>query len=245
MNDYSKGEQILTFLTMELFSLCLLTWKPISALLISGTSYLYFYDRISQMVAVNTGEVGTTDATRINFFIMWLSTMMVCIANYNNTRAQAIKDENLEQINTYLSKISVEDKLTGIHNMVYFRNEAEKLLNYVTTDRDSIIFLFFDVENFKSYNEKYGFHAGNELLIKLALKHIFCLKSWAKIQLFCFKSGAKRIFFVLNHGQNTSIFVSNQGQRREKWEMDYLPFTTLLLSGMWRCRRCGALYVSL
>ena len=31
-----------------------------------------------------------------------------------------------------------------------------------------IIFLFFDVENFKSYNEKYGFHAGNELLIKLA-----------------------------------------------------------------------------
>lgn len=168
MNDYSKGEQILTFLTMELFSLCLLTWKPISALLISGTSYLYFYDRISQMVAVNTGEVGTTDATRINFFIMWLSTMMVCIANYNNTRAQAIKDENLEQINTYLSKISVEDELTGIHNMVYFRNEAEKLLNYVTTDRESIIFLFFDVENFKSYNEKYGFHAGNELLIKLA-----------------------------------------------------------------------------
>lgn len=168
MNDYSKGEQILTFLTMELFSLCLLTWKPISAFLISGTSYLYFYDRISQMVAVNTGEVGTTDATRINFFIMWLSTMMVCIANYNNTRAQAIKDENLEQINTYLSKISVEDELTGIHNMVYFRNEAEKLLNYVTTDRESIIFLFFDVENFKSYNEKYGFHAGNELLIKLA-----------------------------------------------------------------------------
>lgn len=40
-------------------------------------------------------------------------------------------------------------------------------------------------------------------------------------------------------------FVSNQGQRREKWEMDYLPFTTLWLSGMWRCRRCGALYVSL
>ena len=168
MNDYSKGEQILTFLTMELFSLCLLTWKPFSAFLISGASYLYFYYRISEMVAVNTGEVGTTDATRINFFIMWLSTMMVCIANYNNTRAQAIKDENLEHINTYLSKISVEDELTGIHNMVYFRNEAEKLLNYVTTDRENIIFLFFDVENFKSYNEKYGFHAGNELLIKLA-----------------------------------------------------------------------------
>ena len=125
LNDYSKGEQILTFLTMELFSLCLLTWKPYAAFLISASSYMYFFYKIDDMVAVNTGQLGTTDATRINFFIMWLSTMMVCVANYNNTRSQALKDQNLEEVNTYLSKISVEDELTGIHNMVYFRTEAE------------------------------------------------------------------------------------------------------------------------
>ena len=168
VNDYAKGEQILTFLTMELFSLCLLTWKPYAAFIISGASYLYFFNKIDNMAAVNTGQLGATDATRINFFIMWISTMMVCIANYNNTRAQALKDQNLEEVNTYLSKISVEDELTGIHNMVYFRTEAEKLLNYVTTDRESIVFLFFDIENFKSYNEKYGFHAGNDLLKRIA-----------------------------------------------------------------------------
>ncbi|HOH87377.1 bifunctional diguanylate cyclase/phosphodiesterase [Ruminococcus sp.] len=168
LNDYSKGEQILTFLTMELFSLCLLTWKPYIAFVLASVSYLYFYYRMNEMVAVNTGEVGATVATQINFFIMWISTMMVCIANYNNTRVQALKDENLEKVNTHLSKISVEDELTGIHNMVYFRNEAEKVLTYVTTDRENAIFLFFDIENFKSYNEKYGFHEGNELLIKAA-----------------------------------------------------------------------------
>ena len=168
LNDYSKGEQILTFLTMELFSLCLLTWKPYIAFVLASASYVYFYYRMNEMVAVNTGEVGTTVATQINFFIMWISTMMVCIANYNNTRMQALKDENLEKVNTYLSKISIEDELTGIHNMVYFRNEAEKVLSYVTTDRENAVFLFFDIENFKSYNEKYGFHEGNELLIKVA-----------------------------------------------------------------------------
>ena len=168
LNDYSKGEQILTFLTMELFALCLLNWKPYIAFLITAVSYLYFYVRIDNMVAFNTGNYGTTVATQINFFIMWISTMMVCIANYNSTRMQALKDENLENINSYLSKISVEDELTGIHNMVYFRAEVEKVLNYVTTDKENIIFLFFDIENFKSYNEKYGFHAGNELLIKVA-----------------------------------------------------------------------------
>ena len=168
LNDYSKGEQILTFLTMELFSLCLLTWKPYIAFVLASASYVYFYYRMNEMVAANTGEVGTTVATQINFFIMWISTMMVCIANYNNTRMQALKDENLEKVNTYLSKISIEDELTGIHNMVYFRNEAEKVLSYVTTDKENTIFLFFDIENFKSYNEKYGFHEGNELLIKVA-----------------------------------------------------------------------------
>lgn len=168
LNDYSKGEQILTFLTMELFSLCLLTWKPYIAFVLASASYVYFYYRMNEMVAVNTGEVGTTVATQIHFFIMWISTMMVCIANYNNTRMQALKDENLEKVNTYLSKISIEDELTGIHNMVYFRNEAEKVLGYVTTDKENAVFLFFDIENFKSYNEKYGFHEGNELLIKVA-----------------------------------------------------------------------------
>ena len=168
VHSFAKGDQILTFLTMELFSMCLLTWKPLAAFLISGGSYLYFFLRINDMVAVNTGEQGTTIATQINFFTMWISTMMVCVANYNNTRLQAIKDENLEKINAYLSKISVEDELTGIHNMVYFRSEGEKLLNYVTTDKENILFLFFDIENFKSYNEKYSFQAGNELLKKIA-----------------------------------------------------------------------------
>ena len=122
LNDYAKGEQILTFLTMELFSLCLLTWRPFSAFLISAVSFMYFYFRIDQMVAPNTGDMGTTLATQINFFFMWISTMMVCIANYNGIRAQALKAENLQEINTYLSKLSVEDDLTGIHNMFYFRS---------------------------------------------------------------------------------------------------------------------------
>ena len=141
---------------------------------------MYFYYKMNQMIAVSTminrntlsianiSDTGVTEATKINFFFMWISTIMVCIANYNGIRAQALKAENLQEVNNYLSKLSVEDELTGIHNMVYFRNEAEKVLNYVTTDRDNIVFLFFDIENFKSYNEKYGFHAGNDLLIKIA-----------------------------------------------------------------------------
>lgn len=168
MIDYSKGEQILTFLTMELFIMCLLTWKPLIGVVILSVSYILFYWQMDAIKAPNTGELGTTEATQINYFIMWLSTLMFCFSNYNRLKYQAVKDENLEEANRHLSRISVEDELTGIHNMLYFRTEAEKLMSYVITDKESMVFLFFDIENFKSYNEKYGFHAGNELLVKVA-----------------------------------------------------------------------------
>ena len=180
VNGYAKGEQMLTFLTMVLYVVCLLTWKPVIGFAVLTASYAVFYYRISGMLDLSTvgkftGTVdftlyktGLGDGIKINGFTMWLSTLIFCIANYNKVKSQAQKDENLEKINSYLSRISVEDELTGIHNMVYFRSEAEKLLNYVITDKESAIFLFFDIENFKSYNDKYGFHKGNELLISFA-----------------------------------------------------------------------------
>ena len=180
VNGYAKGEQMLTFLTMELFVICLLTWRPWLGFIVLTFSYLVFYYRISGMLDLSTvgsfkGVVdfseyspGLGDGIKINGFTMWLSTLMFCIANYRKTMSQAEKDEDLEAVNAHLSKISVCDELTGIHNMVYFRTEAEKMLGYVTTDKDNSVFLFMDIENFKSYNEKYGFTEGSELLARVA-----------------------------------------------------------------------------
>lgn len=180
VNGYAKGEQMLTFLTMELFVICLLVWRPWLGFLVLTASYLVFYYRISGMIdptaaggfkgVVDFSQIkpGLGDGIKINGFTMWLSTLMFCVANYNKTRSQAFKDEHLEEVNAHLSEISITDDLTGIHNMLFFRSEAQRLLNYVTTDKENAVFLFMDIENFKSYNEKYGFAEGNEVLIKTA-----------------------------------------------------------------------------
>lgn len=179
-NSYSEGGQMLTFLTMVLYVVCLLTWRPYAGVLILTVSYLIFYYKISHMLDLSTvrdfsGVVdfslfptGLGDGIKINGFMMWLSTVIFCFSNYHKTMTQARKDEDLESVNSHLRKISVIDELTGIHNMVYFRSEAQKLLKYVTTDTANVVYLFFDIENFKYYNEKNGFHAGNEILIKTA-----------------------------------------------------------------------------
>jgi len=178
INDYSKGEQILAFITMEVVVLCLLVWRPWTAFLILTATYLNFYYQIDRVVPVNAAYnaiihnteavKGATPATAINLFTMWIATIMFCISNFNKTLVQAEKDENLEKINSHLKENSVIDELTGIHNMVYFRRESDKLFSDENAVKDDLVFLFMDIENFKSYNETYGFHKGNELLSEIA-----------------------------------------------------------------------------
>ena len=168
INDYAKGEQIFTFLTMIIYAVCMQIWKPLPAIGILTVSYGYLFWQLSRIPAHNTGLTELTTASKINGFIMWLGTAVFCFANYNRVLMQALKDERLEKMNAHLNDISIKDELTGIHNMLYFRREAEKLLGYVTTDSDRIVYLFMDIENFKSYNQKYGFHSGNALLVKIA-----------------------------------------------------------------------------
>ena len=185
LNDYAKGEQILTFLTMELFVTCLFIWRPWVGFIILTASYsIYVFGigdlihGINDVVPVNVAykamldgtepAVGLTVATKINLFTMWLSNFVFCISNYNKTLVQAENDEHLEEMNSHLSLISSQDDLTHIHNMRYFRQEAENLLRHSGSGSKGITLLFFDIENFKSYNETYGFHKGNELLVKTA-----------------------------------------------------------------------------
>lgn len=62
------------------------------------------------------------------------------------------------------------DELTGLANLVHFRNqlakqiEAQKAPSY----EDRLTVIFFNIQNFKGYNERFGFTAGDELLVLVA-----------------------------------------------------------------------------
>ncbi|MCR5690755.1 MAG: EAL domain-containing protein [Eubacterium sp.] len=153
-SDYAKGEQILCFIMMIIFVMGLLNWRPIVSILLSSSVFLYFYHL---MVILSTKPI--TYATQVNFFTLWVSIVMLALAVYGQRLSEAEKSERLE-------KSSKEDDLTGIPNMSYFREKAPKLLA-----RDGIedkLFLFLDLVNFKSYNEKYGFDAGSDFICETA-----------------------------------------------------------------------------
>ena len=59
------------------------------------------------------------------------------------------------------------DPLTGLSNMMYFRNKARILIDTLDESRQ-IDFVYFNLSNFKKYNEEYGFHEGDAFLKAVA-----------------------------------------------------------------------------
>lgn len=67
-----------------------------------------------------------------------------------------------------LERLAIRDHLTGLYNRRYFqktvRMEAIRALRY----NHPLFLFFFDVDNFKQYNDERGHQAGDDLLIHLA-----------------------------------------------------------------------------
>ena len=159
--DYLKGEQILTLVTMAMFVVCLLVWRPIVSGTMLTVAFAVFY-----ILIWRTGTV--TRATNVNFFIMWISLFVTSIRLYRQKKTEAIKDESLESANEHLRKMALIDELTGLASMPFFMKRASEILNEPAAKPGSKIFLYLDIENFKAINEKYGFESGNAFLTKFA-----------------------------------------------------------------------------
>ena len=57
-------------------------------------------------------------------------------------------------------------QVTGLLNMMQFMRHASAHLQDVLAD--PLTFMYFDIENFKSFNQRYGFQQGNRLLCYVA-----------------------------------------------------------------------------
>ncbi len=57
------------------------------------------------------------------------------------------------------------DTLTGLPNITYFRDLSQKILNDPAALEKGLVFIYFDIKNFRAFNYRYGFDAGDKLLI--------------------------------------------------------------------------------
>ncbi|MCR5032325.1 MAG: EAL domain-containing protein [Lachnospiraceae bacterium] len=159
--DYLHNEQILTFISVSLLIICVLVWRPIVSLVVSGTAFYIFYRYLDDIRSFS-------QTNKINLLMVWLTIMVVSLVMYYQIREAAVSDESMENVNQHLIKRMTQDDLTLIYNMGYFRTHASIRLRGEKTDLSKMLFLFVDLENFRAYNHQYGYHEGNEYLKRFA-----------------------------------------------------------------------------
>lgn len=166
--DYLKGEQFITLMTMTIIVFCFTVWRPIYTLAFLISSYGLFF-------LICNHQIPASYATKVNLTIVLLIITLSAINSYRQKLSEAKKDERLEQAHDILLKLSISDEVTGIANMNYFRGQAFELMNKAEIKASNYIYLYFDIENFKMLNQKYGFWEGNTFLKGFAdfLKTIF------------------------------------------------------------------------
>ena len=159
--SYDKSGQAFAFITMETFCLCLLVWHPINHVIIltlSFAAYLFLQSRLGPI----------TFSIQVNIFTMWVALLMTGLNIHHQRRVEAQKDENLEKLTLYLKDKSLKDELTKLPNLDCFQRNALKIISDESNDISKLRFVYIDIENFKNYNEKHGFRAGNNFLRKVA-----------------------------------------------------------------------------
>ena len=171
VDSYAKGDQVLGFLTMVVFIMCIIVWKPLVGTAISVISFAVFYYLAYQKAPISYSNF-------VNIFTMWITIFMVAISAYNQRISDATKSEQLEKINEKLRKAALTDELTGLPNMRAFRVDAKKRLEEALAAGEVYDIVYQDIEHFSSYNERYGFEAGDTLLKNFAAALLECFDGY-------------------------------------------------------------------
>jgi len=74
----------------------------------------------------------------------------------------------LQERHNGLQRLAITDDLTGIYNGRYFRHFLARIIDKARAMRFPVTLFFFDIDDFKKYNDQYGHGVGDEILRETA-----------------------------------------------------------------------------
>ena len=161
MNDFARGRMITCFLSIIMYCTIIMIKRPfISMLLTIGVAWgflkilnTYTFDKNGVQVVMNSGDT-------INYVTFMVSLMILEVSVYFQRYHEAWQSFKLE-------KSSVTDDLTGIPNMRKFDEAAKTYAAKSIEEGKNPIYLVFDIQHFQTYNDRFSYNGGDELLIEL------------------------------------------------------------------------------
>lgn len=157
---------------------------------------LYYYDR--KQIKANKEE---------------LIDIMNLINSYHDMK---IKHETLEKENSLLKNKAETDELTGLNNRFRFNDYFEHTFNDCLKNSKLIAVEFFDIDNFKGYNDTYGHEGGNRCLVKIAN----VLKELEKDGIFCSRFGGDEFVIIFTNLSLNEIYEFSKELKERVCELN-------------------------
>ncbi len=162
MSDFVRGRMIICFLSMLMYGTVIVIKRPFISVLLTlipayAFAYLlnhYAYDKSGAQVVLSSGDT-------INYITFIISLLILEVSVYFQRYREAWEGYKLE-------KAAITDDLTGIHNMHKFEIEAKEYMAASIAAGKYPLYLLFDVEHFRTFNDHFDYSGGNQLLIRLA-----------------------------------------------------------------------------
>ncbi len=168
-HDFSRGRMIICFLTFLMYATIICIWRPYTSILLVcafGFGFLWLLNNRTFDKAGNALHLSEGDT--INYITFMLVLFILSISVYYQRYRDASKSWKLEQI-------AVTDDLTGMPNIRKFEEETKEYLYERFSVGEHPIYLVLDIANFQTYNDRFGYSGGDQLLIHMGkiLRSVF------------------------------------------------------------------------
>ncbi|MBQ5339044.1 MAG: EAL domain-containing protein [Oscillospiraceae bacterium] len=160
VSDFSHGRMITCFLTIMMFVTVICVWRPVSSLLLTlvyGAGFVwilnhYSFDSDGSPLRMNSADL-------LNYITFIIVIVILEMAVFIQRYSDATKSYRLDQK-------SQTDELTGIPNMRKFDADAKQYAAKCAAENKTPFYLVFDILNFHTFNDRFGYEGGDDLLIQ-------------------------------------------------------------------------------